>query len=643
MVPSTQYITHQTQGDDDYPSSDETDSDDFQQLRVNVTRPVYTQDQFDVDNEHHSRQHTTLREWAIRKRKRNACSGECLKRNLYKFLPFTKILQSYNLKQDLIKDLIAGLTVGIMHLPQGMAYGMLANLPPVYGLYVSFFPVLVYFLFGTSKHISKGTFAVVSLMVGAVVEKEGLCPSSVPSVQSLGELMCKVGLATATTFIVGVYHLLMGLFKLGFVSIYLSDPLTRGFTTATAVHVLTSQLKHTFGVPVDRFSGPFKIIYWYTDFFRKIALTNVASLIMCVLCMAVIYLTKEYINPRVKAKIRMPVPIELIVIIVSTLMSYLAKFEDKFSMIVVGAIPTGIPAPTVPPVAARFNDVFVDAIGIALVAFAVDLSMGKLLANKHDYHVEANQELRAYGITNLVCSFFNCFVPVASLSRSLVQEAVGGVTQIAGLFSCCLLVLVLLFVGPLFEQLPNNVLSAIVIVNLKGMFLQLLDLRTLWRASKTDMMIWLVVFLSTVLIDVDIGLFVGLGFSLLTVVYRTQAPYTSLLGRVPNTDIYKDISIYNCSREIPGVKIFRFECSLVYANVEYFVKKLYKKTVNPWAIKKMKQKLRNNLNSRSVQNNDDEIPTENQVCDLHSTSRSSDLRILNMILISPFRYYAGIM
>ncbi|ESO96302.1 hypothetical protein LOTGIDRAFT_67754, partial [Lottia gigantea] len=255
--------------------------------------------------------------------------------------PFLSLLKGYSIRNDFPADIIAGLTVGIMHIPQGMAYGQLSTLPPVYGLYVSFFPVLVYFFFGSSKHVSVGTFAVVSLMVGSVVDK-GLASKGLNSIDD--ELLrTQLGFAMAVTFAVGAIQLLMGMVRLGFVTVYLSDPLISGFTTGAACHVFTSQIKHIFGVAVNRYNGPFKLIYSYRDFFKNIPTTNFAALIGSAICILVLVLVKELINnnPRIKPKLKMPVPIELIVVIIGTLVSEFSRLNEVYDVNIVGDVPVG--------------------------------------------------------------------------------------------------------------------------------------------------------------------------------------------------------------------------------------------------------------------------------------------------------------
>ncbi|XP_055881917.1 prestin-like isoform X4 [Biomphalaria glabrata] len=589
---------------------DNAESESFVEDMVVIERPIYTQNDFDQGFDAGQRPKHTALSWMKGKVKKCECSAACVRKTVSHHLPFLSIMKEYNIKKDFLPDIIAGLTVGIMHIPQGMAYGLLSTLQPVYGLYVSFFPVILYFFLGTSKHISLGTFAVISLMVGSAVDK-GLKDNNIvlktwnQTVDNGGgnitfEIVdnsdevetAKLMLAMSVTFIAGVIQILLGIFRLGFLTVYLSDPLISGFTTGAACHVFTSQIKHIFGIHTNRHSGVFKLIYTYIDIFTNLPHTKPVTLIASIVCMFILVIIKEYINanPKIKPKLFMPIPVELIVVVLGTIISYFAQLQEKYSVQNVGDIPIGLPVPNLN----AFNyisDVIADSIAVAIVSFAISVSMSKIFAKKHNYAIDSNQELLAYGSCNIVSSFFSAFVSAASLSRSLIQEDVGGRTQVTGLVSSTLLLIVLLVVGPYFKTLPNCVLAAIILVALKGMFKQFADLIALWKISLFDFATWLVTFCATVFLDVDLGLLVGVVFALLTVIMKSQRPYSCLLGQVPGTDIYRDISVYKVAKEIPNIKIFRFDSAIFFANSEFFKNSLYKLTVDPYQLKKMQRKL----------------------------------------------------
>uniref|UniRef100_A0A8D3A9F3 Solute carrier family 26 member 6, like 2 n=1 Tax=Scophthalmus maximus TaxID=52904 RepID=A0A8D3A9F3_SCOMX len=511
------------------------------------------------------------------------CSVPRLKQAVLSWVPVLGWLPRYSIRENAIGDLISGCSVGIMHLPQGMAYALLASLPPVFGLYTSLYPVLVYFLFGTSRHISIGTFAVMSIMVGSVTER--LAPDSnfvgngtngTVRVNIDARDAFRVQIACSLTVLTGIFQILLGVVRFGFVVNYLSEPLVRGYTTGSACHVCVSQLKYLFGVSPSRFSGPLSLIYTLVDICRLLPQTQVPELVVSLVSLAVLIAVKE-INGCYRQKLPLPIPIELIVIIVATIISHFCGLDSKYSIDVVGEIPSGLNAPQVPD-ATLFSEVIGDAFAVAIVGYAINISLGKTFALKHGYKVDSNQELVALGLSNTVGSFFQCYSVTCSLSRSLIQESTGGKTQVAGVISSIIVLITVLKIGALFEDLPKAILSTIVFVNLKGMFKQFMDVPMLWKTNKVDLLVWLVTFLSTILLNLDLGLAVSIGFSMLTFIFRTQRPRYSILGQLPGTDLYLDTDAYRGTREIPGIKIFRSSTTICYTNAEMYLEALQEKS-----------------------------------------------------------------
>ncbi|XP_072507995.1 solute carrier family 26 member 6 isoform X2 [Notamacropus eugenii] len=500
------------------------------------------------------------------------CSRAIAWATLCRFLPILSWLPKYPVREFLLGDLLSGLSVGIVQLPQGLAYALLAGLPPVFGLYSSFYPVFVYFLFGTSRHISVGTFAVMSVMVGSVTES--LVPNDaflVPgndTVNVTARDADRVKVASALSLLVGVFQVGLGILQVGFVVTYLSEPLVRGYTTAASIQVLVSQLKHVFGLNTQEYSGPLSQIYIVLDIIWKLPKSNVGTVVTALIA-SILLIAMKIINQKLSRRLPMPIPSELLMLIGATAISYGVGLKDKFGVGIVGDIPAGLEPPRLPD-HHLFDKIVGNAFAIAVVGFAIAISLGKIFGMKHGYEVDNNQELIALGLSNFVGSFFQCFPISCSMSRSLVQEGSGGNTQIAGAVSSLLILIVIVKLGELFYDLPKAILASIIIVNLKGMFLQFSDICYLWKANRVDLMIWLVTFVATVLLNLDIGLAVAVAFSLLSVIFRTQLPSYSILGQVPDTDIYRDVTQYKEAKEIPGVKIFRCSATLYFANAEFY-------------------------------------------------------------------------
>ncbi|XP_069045670.1 solute carrier family 26 member 6-like isoform X3 [Lepisosteus oculatus] len=513
-----------------------------------------------------------------------SCSGPRLKRVVLRCVPVLSWLPRYSFRDYALGDLVSGISVGIMHLPQGMAYALLAAVPPVFGLYSSFYPILVYFVFGTSRHISVGTFAVMSVMIGSVTERlapddhfrvfDNMTDGMVIDVAARDAERVRV--AAAVTILSGVFQVVLGLVRFGFVVTYLSEPLVRGYTTAAALHVITSQLKYTFGIHPKRHSGPLALVYTLIDVCRLLPETNLGTLVVSVVSLVVLVTSKE-LSAAFSHKLPLPIPIELITIVVATVISSQVRLERNYSIEVVGLIPSGLLAPVAPSLS-LFGDVLGDAFAMSVVGYGMAISMGRLFALKYGYRVDSNQELLALGLSNAVGGLFQCFAVSCSMSRSLVQESTGGKTQVAGAVSALVILVILLKVGELFQQLPKAVLAAIVFVNLHGMMKQFLDLRTLWRTNRVDMLVWVMTLILTLLLNPDLGLAASIAFALLTVIFRTQRPRYSLLGQVPGTDHYRPVEEYREVKEIPGVVIFRSSATLYFANAELYSQALASKS-----------------------------------------------------------------
>uniref|UniRef100_A0AAX7T069 SLC26A/SulP transporter domain-containing protein n=1 Tax=Astatotilapia calliptera TaxID=8154 RepID=A0AAX7T069_ASTCA len=516
------------------------------------------------------------------------CSVPRLKHILLTWVPVLSWLPRYSIRENALGDLISGCSVGIMHLPQGlyvgicMAYALLASLRPVYGLYTSLFPVLVYFIFGTSRHISIGTFAVISIMVGSVTER--LAPDSnfivngtngTETVDIDKRDAYRVQVACSLTVLTGIFQILLGVVRFGFVVTYLSEPLIRGYTTGSACHVCVSQLKYLFGITPSRFTGPLSLIYTVLDICSLLPQTQVPELVVSLVALAVLIVVKE-INDCYRQKLPLPIPIELVVVIAATIITHFCELPSKYNIDVVGEIPSGLKAPRAPDTT-FFSGVIGDAFAVAIVGFAINISLSKTFGLKYGYKVDSNQELVALGLSNTIGGFFHCYSVTSSLSRSLVQESTGGKTQVAGVISSIIVLITVLKIGPLFEDLPKAVLSTIVFVNLKGMFKQFMDVSLLWKTNKVDLLVWLVTFISTIVLNLDLGLAVSVAFSMLTFIFRTQLPRYSILGNLPGTELYLDTDTYKEAKEIPGIKIFRSSATIYYTNAEMFLEVLQEK------------------------------------------------------------------
>ena len=525
------------------------------------------------------------------------CSKNCLGEQFLKRLPIINVLRNYK-KSFIAGDIVAGLTVGVVHILLGMGIAQLSNVPPIYGVYTSFFHVLVYFFFGTSNQLSTGVMPLISIMIGAVVEREydpslyvapsigqygnysniTATTSSTPSLET--EIAIKVGLATSVSLLCGLIQLAMSFLHLDFITLYMSQPFVGGFTTGAAVHIITSQMKVMLGMHIKAFTGPFKLIYIWIDIFSNISKVNVATLIISIISLVSLVFTRSCINIRFKSKLPIPIPIELIVIIIGTLVSYFCALEGNYGVKTVGPLPLGIPAPVLPPMW-NLTNYITDAVIMAIVGYAIAISTAKLFTKKYRYDIDSNQELLALGLCNTMSAFFTGFAGCGAPPRTMLFDSSGGKTQVSSIYMLIVLLLDIMVVGYLLKSLPVSILGTVITFAVLPMFANVFYFKRLWPISKIDFFIWLTTFLAVLILDIDYGLAVGIVFSILTVLAKTQLPKASVLGRVNQTNIYQPVEAFHNLNPVPGLVVFRFDAPVFFGNAEILKRELYSKVLNP--------------------------------------------------------------
>ncbi|CAG5135995.1 unnamed protein product [Candidula unifasciata] len=587
-----------------------------QGTQVMISRAPFTQSAFD---ELHVRRKGED-ELTVCQKIRNKCF--CSKKRLWRLLtgyvPVIKFIRYYKFREYAIADIFAGLSIGTIHLPQGLAFGLLASAKIENGLFSSLWPSLVYIFFGTSPHLSMGTSAVICLLTASVIDREGIKwqaenkhimanYSNNTKIENTPEYMdFKEEVAMGLTLIMGIVLLIMGMLRLGFITAYLSDSFFSAFTSAAAVHIGTTQLPPMLGITVPRFPGVFKVIYTYKAIFHVLNTANFAAIIIAIICLFSIWFVKEYVNEKYKSKMFAPIPIELFIVIFGTIASQFGNFRQKFGILVVGSIPTGLPEPKVPLVGLSLVPNYIgDAIVMAILTFAYTIALAKICAKKHNYQVDDSQEMLSYGILNVATSFLRCIPSCVAPPRTMVASSMNARTTLCGITSCLMMFLVIMVVASLFQELPKAVLGAIIFVSLKNLFIQIGDCLKYWRINKFDFLIWFFTFFCTVFIDIDMGLYIGVGISVLTVVFQTQFAKGYKLGYTKKDTALVVHKQYKDSSEIPGIKVFRFKSNLYYANAEIFRNSLYRKSVNPRkllkGLKKREKRLQKENEERMAQ------------------------------------------
>ena len=470
---------------------------------------------------------------------------------MQKILPFLKWLPHYK-GYFFLKDLVAGLTVGIILIPQGMAYALIAGLPPVYGLYASLIPVFVYALLGTSRKLAVGPVAMDSLLIAA-----GLGTLAISGVDNY------IAMALLLTFMVGAIQLIFGIFRMGFLVNFLSKPVLSGFTSGAVVIIMVGQLNHLLGVSIVNSNKFYEVL---SATLIAIPHTHWITVLLGGLSVLVILVLKKW-NGKI--------PGVLIVVILTIVITFLFQLDSK-GVGIVGDIPIGLPNLTFPEFSwTHSSNLFAMAITLALIGYMEAISIGKALEEKtKEETIDANQELIALGSANIIGSFFQGFPITASMSRSAVNNESGAQTPIAAVISVLLVMLTLLFFTPLFYYLPNAVLAAIIMVSVFG----LIDLKYpnyLWKHNKDEFFLLLVTFLMTLFLGIKEGILFGMLFSLLLMVYRTSKPHFAILGKIKGSDYYRNIKRFEEDIEIrEDLLVVRFDSQLYFGNINYFKKQM---------------------------------------------------------------------
>lgn len=462
------------------------------------------------------------------------------------FIPILDWLSKYSIS-DAKGDLSAGLTVGVMLIPQGMAYAMIAGLPPIYGLYASTIPIIIYSIFGTSRQLAVGPVAMVSLLTAASV-----------GILADGGTELYIQLAITLAFMVGVIQFALGVAKLGFLVNFLSHPVISGFTSAAALIIGLSQLKHLLGVDIPRSHHVHEIIL------NAIKQADSIHWITLGIGIGGIILIKGV------KKINKAIPGPLLAVLFGILAVYFAGLHEQ-GVKIVGEVPSGLPSFSLPSFdMGMLQSLLPAALAISLVSFMESIAVAKAIQAKHkDYKVVPNQELIALGSANIGGAFFQSFPVTGGFSRTAVNDQAGARTGMAGIFAAILIILTLLFFTEYFFYLPQAILASVIMVAVFGL-IDIAEAKHLWQANKTDFAMLLITFLATLTLGIELGIGTGVLLSLAAIIYKTSKPHVAVLGNVPNTSVYRNIDRYTDVIEREDTLIIRFDAQLYFANSNYF-------------------------------------------------------------------------
>ncbi|XP_037526480.1 solute carrier family 26 member 10 [Rhipicephalus sanguineus] len=488
------------------------------------------------------------------------CIGDTCKRALVGapsfflgLFPCIAWIRSYKLRTFLVPDFLAGLSVAVLHVPQGLVSAIIAGVDPVLGLYSSLYPAAIYAIVGSSPYVSMGMFPVTALMTGVVVQKYKINSENVTAAIDSGDQFyneqSSTGVAITLTFLTGLIQVAMWLFQVDRVAAVISQVMAEGFLTGCAIMVIVSQLPSVFGsgakTSKDLFGTPLTIYYVAIS----IPYSSLATSLLSLVAFLVLIVSKGIIARQMRRFTAVPLPSDLILVIIATAVSHFLQLDTKHNVKVVGNITSGFPKPTPPPFD-HWVSLIPDAAAISIVQFVSAFSIAKLFGRKQRLKADASQEILAYGVSSLVGSFFMCIPTGSALARSVVLKDVGAKTQLPGLVSCAFIAVTLYVFAPVFRPLPESVLGVVIIVVLLPMLIKLKHLRMLWFISRFDFALWSLSFLSVVVLNASYGLLVGILLGLVVIFLELNGHKGSRLQPV-KPDVYVPSKV--APRASPGL------------------------------------------------------------------------------------------
>ena len=466
-------------------------------------------------------------------------------RCLQQIFPILQWLPGYQ-KSQLKGDLFAGLTVGIMLVPQGMAYALIAGLPPVYGLYASIVPQLVYAIFGTSRQLSVAPVAMDSLLVAAGV-----------SVLATEGTDAYIEFALLLAFFMGLFQFLLGVMRMGFITNLLSRPVISGFTSAAALIIGLNQLKYLLGTEIVKSNKIYEVL-WNT--FQQLGEVHWITLVIGIVGIVIIKFARQ---------IHDSLPGALLAVVLGVVLVLTFNLQDA-GVQIVRDIPKGLPAFTLPQFSlGRFAELIPLALTISVVAFMESYAVAKAIeARRKDHQVVANKELIGLGAANLIGSLFQSYPVTGGFSRSAVNEQSGAHTPLSSVISALLIALILLFLTPLFYYLPHAILASVIMVAVAKL-IDLSYMRKLWKENKMEFGLLMATLLVTLNFSMVTGIVTGVVLAILMLLYKSAYPHIAVLGRLRGKAEFRNIRRFKDLEVWEDKLILRVDAPLSFINIQY--------------------------------------------------------------------------
>ncbi|XP_038605323.1 testis anion transporter 1 [Tachyglossus aculeatus] len=546
----------------------------------NVRRDVYNEENFQREHKRRpSSVNVDIHITTVRHRVQCRCSWRKFRRIVLMLFPFLKWVCVYRLRDWLLGDVLAGLNVGLIQIPQGLAIALLTRLliPPLNIFYSTFCCSMLYIIFGTSHHVSVGSFFLVSALMAPVLQGitfnsgnllvGNFAKGNFSDPEFMKNYNQALSMMATLTFLTGVIQLLLGFFCLGFITKYLSETVMNAYLAATALHMMVSQLCYIFGFVIHFHTGPLAFFYNILDYCLGLPKANSTSILLFLICLVTLR-----VNKCIKISFKgypIEFPMEFILIVGFTVIASQIHLSAETSKTIIEMIPNSFLNPAVPDMT-LLRGVIVNAFSLATVSYFLLIFVGRRFAYLHNYTINCNQELIAIGLCNVLSAFFRSFVFTCAIARTVIQEKSGGRQQFAALIGAVLMLLLVLKLDYLFYELPNAVLAGIILSNVLPFLGTILDLPCLWKQDVYDFMIWIMTFIAVICLGLDIGLAVAMVFTFFIISVRSHRTKILILGQIPDTNIYRSFTDYREVVHIPGLKIFQCCSSISFVNIGNF-------------------------------------------------------------------------
>jgi len=496
-----------------------------------------------------------------------------LRQKLKPFIPILEWLPTYK-RAQLPGDLLAGIIVAIVLIPQSMAYAMVAGLPPQVGLYASVLPLLFYSLLGSSRTMAVGPVGLMSLMTGSLLAEMGI--------NDTAQLL---SIAVLLALLSGFTLLFMRLLKLGSVINFLSHPVISGFTSAAAILIMFSQLKHLFGIEIPSELGVIEKIGFT---FSNSDQINATTLVIGLLSIVFLILIRSPLANKlaIKAGGILGKSAPLVVVVTGIFFTATFQLAESYGVAIVGAIPAGLPELKIPAFdQSLWQQILPGAMLIAVVGFLESISVAKALASRRREKIDANQELLALGASNISSAFSGGYPVAGGLGRSMVNFSSGANTPLASIITALLLAFALICLTPYLYNLPRAVLSAIIIVAVSA----LIDLETFkkaWRYDRADAASFLATFFAVLIIGIELGILLGAIISISLYLHRSSQPHIAVVGRIAGSEHFRNIDRHDVETH-PHILALRIDENLYFANTNYLEDKIMGMIVDDSQIKEL--------------------------------------------------------